>query len=193
MHRWGKSGSGPTKYLWWLIPPHWFHWIKPYCCLQNTEETWSRAERCTKHLLRNNVRPLWVNIPVMLTFLIYFVLKFSLESLLSSTAVFTGYYFEGKQTSSLKTTGMLVNLTQIVGAKPRYPDYLPPGYRHEPARREFCYNKLENINLPHPHIKIARSTSTNNLPWGASLRSSHHRPIASSSQNWWHREFMVVK
>ena len=63
----------------------------------------------------------------------------------------------GKQTSSLKTTGMLVNLAQIVGAKPRYPDYLPPGYRHVPAWRAFCYNKLENINLPRPHIKMALS------------------------------------
>jgi MFS family permease len=40
------------------------------------------------------VRPLYRNIPVMMTFLIYFVLKFLLESLLSSTATLTDLYFE---------------------------------------------------------------------------------------------------
>jgi nitrate/nitrite transporter NarK len=51
-----------------------------------------------KHQLNNSaladsVRPLWENIPVMTTFIIYFVLKFILESLLSSTATLTSFYF----------------------------------------------------------------------------------------------------
>ena len=37
--------------------------------------------------------PLWRNIPVMTTFLVYFVLKLILEVLLSSTATLTNYYF----------------------------------------------------------------------------------------------------
>jgi MFS family permease len=40
------------------------------------------------------VQPLYRNIPVMMTFVIYFVLKFLLESLLSSTATLTDLYFE---------------------------------------------------------------------------------------------------
>jgi hypothetical protein len=37
--------------------------------------------------------PLWRNIPVMTTFVVYFVLKLVLECLLSSTATLTEYYF----------------------------------------------------------------------------------------------------
>lgn len=40
------------------------------------------------------VPPLWKNIPVMTTFCIYFTLKFILESLLSSTATLTNFYFD---------------------------------------------------------------------------------------------------
>ena len=38
--------------------------------------------------------PLWRNIPVMITFLVYFVLKLVLECLLSSTSTLTSYYFD---------------------------------------------------------------------------------------------------
>lgn len=56
-------------------------------------------------------QPLWRNVPVMITFLIYFVLKFILESLLSSTAVLSGYYFnwnDGQSGSYLAVLGLLV-------------------------------------------------------------------------------------
>ena len=38
--------------------------------------------------------PIWRNIPVMITFLIYFVLKLVLEAVLSSSAVLTEFYFD---------------------------------------------------------------------------------------------------
>jgi MFS family permease len=37
--------------------------------------------------------PIWTNIPVMITFFLYFVLKLVLECLLSSTSTLTNYYF----------------------------------------------------------------------------------------------------
>lgn len=46
--------------------------------------------------------PLWKNVPVMMTLLIYFVLKLALECTLSSTATLTQFYFDwGAQESGL--------------------------------------------------------------------------------------------
>lgn len=72
-------------------------------------------------------KPLWQNVAVMLTFLIYFVLKFILESLLSSTAVLTGYYFswnDGQAGSYLAMLGFLVLPANWIVAKvaTRYDD-----------------------------------------------------------------------
>ncbi|KAL7486845.1 hypothetical protein ACHAW6_012426 [Cyclotella cf. meneghiniana] len=73
------------------------------------------------------VRPLWENVPVMLTFIIYFVLKFILESLLSSTSVLTSYYFgwnDGQSGSYLAVLGFLVLPANWIVAQisPRYDD-----------------------------------------------------------------------
>ena len=65
----------------------------------------------SRSVSENDLRPLWQNVAVMLTFLIYFVLKFILESLLSSTAVLTSYYFkwtDGQSGSYLALLGFLV-------------------------------------------------------------------------------------
>jgi hypothetical protein len=55
--------------------------------------------------------PIWRNIPVMITFLIYFVLKLVLEAVLSSSAVLTEYYFDwdsGRVGWYLAIMGLLV-------------------------------------------------------------------------------------
>ena len=65
----------------------------------------------SRSVSENDHIPLWQNVAVMLTFLIYFVLKFILESLLSSTAVLTSYYFnwtDGQSGSYLALLGFLV-------------------------------------------------------------------------------------
>lgn len=53
------------------------------------------------------VRPLWENATVMLTFLVYFVLKFILESVLSSSALLTEYYFAWEDSQSGKYLALL--------------------------------------------------------------------------------------
>lgn len=71
----------------------------------------NHAEVSFRSASSTEIRPLWQNVAVMLTFLIYFVLKFILESLLSSTAVLTGYYFDwndGQSGSYLAILGFLV-------------------------------------------------------------------------------------
>lgn len=55
--------------------------------------------------------PLWKIVPVTTTFFVYFTLKFILESLLSSTAILTDYYFDWAGSASgiyLAILGLLV-------------------------------------------------------------------------------------
>lgn len=69
-----------------------------------------------------DTRPLWQHVAVMLLFLIYFVLKFILESLLSSTAVLTGYYFnwnDGQAGLFLTALGFVILPANWIVAKVR--------------------------------------------------------------------------
>jgi hypothetical protein len=62
-------------------------------------------------IVHDDSPPLWRIVPVVTTFLVYFTLKFFLESLLSSTAILTEYYFDwGGNTSGiyLAILGLLV-------------------------------------------------------------------------------------
>ena len=64
-----------------------------------------------KGLLHDSEPPLWKNIPVMITFLVYFVLKLILECVLSASSIITHYYFAWSPGSSgvfLATLGALM-------------------------------------------------------------------------------------
>jgi len=81
-----------------------------------------------KPLLRNNTytsdKPeplpsLWTNVPVMVTLVIYFVLKLVLECLLSSTATLSAFYFDWDMTQSgayLAMLGLLMFPANLVVA-----------------------------------------------------------------------------
>jgi len=64
--------------------------------------------------------PIWKNVPVMMTLLVYFVLKLVLECLLSSCPTITAYYFGWKSTNSgmfLAFLGLLMFPANIVVAR----------------------------------------------------------------------------